>query len=90
MPNDIAFTTVSSKGQIVIPNKVRKKLGIKDGDVFTITEKKSLIVLKKLDQEFTAQDIETLRSIQEAWEEIEHRKGGKAKTSQFFKEFAKW
>lgn len=90
MPNDMAFTTVSSKGQIVIPNRVRKKLGIKDGNVFAITEKKGLIVLKKLNQELTADNIKTLQSIQEAWKEIEHGKGGMSKTSEFFKEFAKW
>ena len=90
MSNDMAFTTVSSKGQIVIPNRVRKKLGIKDGNVFTITEKKGLIVLKKLNQELTTDDIKTLQSIQDAWEEIEHGKGGTAKTSEFFKEFARW
>ena len=39
MSNEITFTTISSKGQIVIPNKVRKKLDIKDGNVFAITEK---------------------------------------------------
>ena len=90
MSNDMAFTIVSSKGQIVIPNKVRKKLGIKDGNVFTIIEKKGLIVLKKIDQKLTPDDINTLQSIQEAWKEIEGGKGGAAKTSEFFKEFAKW
>lgn len=90
MSNDMAFTTVSSKGQIVIPNKVRKRLGIKDGNVFTITEKKGLIVLKKLNQGLTADDLSTLQSIEEAWKEIEGRKGGTAKVSKFFKEFAKW
>ena len=90
MSNDMAVTIISSKGQIVIPNKVRKKLGIKDGNVFTITEKKGLIVLKKLDQKLTADDINTLQSIQQAWEEIEHGKGGSAKRSEFFKEFARW
>jgi hypothetical protein len=32
----------------------------------------------------------TLRSISEAWKEIENGKGGKSKTSKFFAEFAKW
>gem|GEM_PF-2521618 len=31
-----------------------------------------------------------LRSISEAWKEIESDKGGKSKTSKFFAEFAKW
>lgn len=90
MSNETIFTTVSSKGQIVIPNKVRKKLDIKDGNVFAITEKKGLIVLKKIDQKLNQDDIETLKSIHEAWQEIENGKGGKSKASKFFAEFAKW
>ncbi|MDE1831934.1 MAG: hypothetical protein KGI02_06120 [Thaumarchaeota archaeon] len=35
-------------------------------------------------------DIKTLKSIHEAWHEIENGKGGKAKISKFFMEFAKW
>ncbi len=90
MSNETMFTTVSSKGQIVIPNKVRKKLDIKDGNVFAITEKKGLIVLKKVNQELSHDDIKTLKSIHEAWQEIESRKGGKARASKFFAEFARW
>ncbi|MFZ1076185.1 MAG: AbrB/MazE/SpoVT family DNA-binding domain-containing protein [Nitrosotalea sp.] len=90
MSNETMFTTVSSRGQIVIPNKVRKKLDIKDGNVFVITEKKGLIVLKKVDQKLSQDDIKTLKSIHEAWREIETGKGGKANTSKFFMEFAKW
>jgi len=77
------------KGQIVIPNKVRKKLDIKDGNVFVIT-KKDLIVLKKINQELNQDDIKTLRSIHKAWQEIENGKGEKSKASKFFIEFAKW
>jgi AbrB family looped-hinge helix DNA binding protein len=90
MSNETIFTTVSSKGQIVIPNKVRKKLDIKNGNVFAITEKKGLIVLKKMSQKLSQDDIKTLKSIDEAWQEIENGKGVKAKTSKFFAEFAKW
>jgi len=32
----------------------------------------------------------TLRSISEAWQEIENGKGGKSNASEFFVEFAKW
>lgn len=90
MSGDTVFTIMSSKGQIVIPNKVRRKLDMKDGNVFAITEKNGLIVLKKVDQQLTPGDIKTLQSIHEAWQEIENGKGGKAKTSKFFTEFAKW
>jgi AbrB family looped-hinge helix DNA binding protein len=40
MSSETIFDTVSSKGQIVIPKKVRKKLDINDGNVFAATEKK--------------------------------------------------
>jgi hypothetical protein len=49
-----------------------------------------LIVLKKVNPELNQDDIKTLRSIHEAWHEIENGKGGKAKASKFFMEFAKW
>ena len=90
MSNETVFTTISSKGQIVIPNIVRKKLDIKDGNVFAITEKKGLIVLKKINQQLNQDDIKTLKSIHDAWQEIENGNGGKAKTSKFLTEFAKW
>jgi AbrB family looped-hinge helix DNA binding protein len=90
MSNETMFTKISSKGQIVIPNKVRKKLDIQDGNVFAITEKKGLIVLKKVNRQLTEDDIETLKSITDAWKEIESGKGGKAGVTKFFAEFAKW
>jgi AbrB family looped-hinge helix DNA binding protein len=90
MSNETMFTKISSKGQIVIPNKVRKKLDIQDGNVFVITEKKGMIVLKKISKQLTEDDIETLKSISDAWNEIESGKGGKANVSKFFAEFAKW
>ena len=90
MSNETVFTTISSKGQIVIPNMVRKKLDIKDGNVFAITEKKVLIVLKKINQQLNQDDIKTLKSIHDAWKEIENGNGGKSKTSKFLTEFAKW
>jgi AbrB family looped-hinge helix DNA binding protein len=90
MSNEITFTTISSKGQIVIPNRVREKLDIKEGNVFAITEKKGLIVLKKINQQLSQDDIKTLKSIHDAWKEIENSKGGKTTTSKFLAEFAKW
>ncbi len=38
---------VLPKGQITLPKKVRKKLGIKEGDSLVIEEEKDRIVLKK-------------------------------------------
>jgi len=90
MSNEAMFTTISSKGQIVIPSKVRKKLDIRDGNVFVIAEKKGLIVLKKINRQLSRDDIETLESISDAWKEIESGKGGMVGVTKFLTEFAKW
>ena len=42
----IETTTVSSKGQIVIPEKMRKKLHIKEGTKMIIVEKEQTLMLE--------------------------------------------
>ena len=46
---DVQFTKASSKGQIVIPTRIRKKLDIREGSVFAIAAEKGMIVLKKVE-----------------------------------------
>jgi len=43
-----SVTTLSSRGQIVIPDAIRKQLELKKGDCFVIRVKKSSIVLEKV------------------------------------------
>jgi len=38
---------VLTKGQITLPSKARKKLGIKEGDTLTLEEVEDCLVLKK-------------------------------------------
>ena len=80
------LTRVSSKGQIVIPLKIRKKMGIKEGSVLAVSAKKNLLVLKKLDKKLTEEDLRTLKSIEEAWKEIEEGKFKRFAVKEFFKE----
>jgi AbrB family looped-hinge helix DNA binding protein len=42
------IVTLSSKGQIVIPSKVRKKFSLKEGDSLVIVEEKDAIRLQRL------------------------------------------
>jgi len=42
------IVTLSSKGQIVIPSKVRKKFSLKEGDSLVIVEEKDAIRLRAL------------------------------------------
>jgi len=39
--------TVSSRGQIVIPEKMRKQLGIREGSRVVLVEKEGGIIMKK-------------------------------------------
>jgi AbrB family looped-hinge helix DNA binding protein len=41
-------TKMSSKGQIVIPEEIRKRLGLKTGDQFLVMGDKDVVVLKAL------------------------------------------
>ena len=45
---DIDITSMSSRGQVVIPLNLRELMGLKDGEKFAITGKDDNIVLKKI------------------------------------------
>ena len=40
---------VSSKGQVVIPKRVREKMGIKEGEYLLLVQEGDILVMKKLD-----------------------------------------
>jgi AbrB family looped-hinge helix DNA binding protein len=45
---NIDITSMSSRGQVVIPLNLRELMGLKDGEKFAITGKEDTIVLKKI------------------------------------------
>ncbi len=45
---NISATKMSSKGQMVIPEAIRKKLGLKSGDQFVVTGSRDIVVLKSI------------------------------------------
>ena len=49
------LTRISSKGQIVIPIKIRDQLNINEGSVIAIDTTKDLIILKKVDVDLVNQ-----------------------------------
>ena len=49
MPN-LATTKLSSKGQVVIPEDIRKRLGLKAGDQFVVVGDKDVVILKAISQ----------------------------------------
>ncbi len=45
----IEVTSLSSRGQVVIPQEVRERLGLNEGEKFIVIGEKDTIVLKKLE-----------------------------------------
>lgn len=87
---EIDLTKISSKGQIVIPQDIREKLSLEEGQTLMVSTQDNLIVLKKVQNEMEKEDIETLKEIKEAWKEISEGKFKKLKEEDFLKEISKW
>ncbi len=49
------ITKISSKGQVVIPSKIRVELGIEEGSVLGVEKMKDMIILKKIDLDLVKQ-----------------------------------
>ena len=45
---DLATTKMSSKGQVVIPEEIRKRLGLKSGSQFVVVGDKDVVILKAI------------------------------------------
>lgn len=84
------ITRASSKGQIVIPTKIRKKLSIKKGSLFYVTSKNGLIIMKRLAAGISNADLKTLKNVEEAWRDLENGKYKIYSKDSFSKELAKW
>jgi len=45
---DLATTKMSSKGQVVIPEEIRKRLGLEAGSQFVVVAKKDTVIMKAI------------------------------------------
>ena len=88
---EIGITRMSSKGQIVIPIEMRKK--IKEGEKLLIIEgtKGNFLIKKasKLSEAFQ-EDLEFARRTEEAWKRIDAGEGIRMDSKDFMKEMHKW
>ncbi|MGB6266233.1 MAG: AbrB/MazE/SpoVT family DNA-binding domain-containing protein [Candidatus Acidiferrales bacterium] len=50
----IEISKVTSKGQVVIPSKLRKRLGIREGTQVVFAEEESRLVLQPLTKDYVA------------------------------------
>jgi AbrB family looped-hinge helix DNA binding protein len=49
------ITKISSKGQVVIPSKIRNELHIEEGSVLGVEKMKNMVILKKIDLDLVKQ-----------------------------------
>jgi len=86
------LTRISSKGQVVIPSRVRQKLGIEAGTVFAILtpRKGNVVVLKKIDSKALQADLRVFREVERAWREIKRGQARRASRKRFLEELETW
>ncbi len=81
------ITKLSTKGQIVIPESLRKDLEV--GTSFTVMKKNDLIVLKIVSGLSSAEERELIE-LKNIWKEIDSGKGVTQNKSDFLKELEGW
>ena len=86
------LTRISSKGQVVIPAKVRNKLGLKPGSFLAILTRpeEDVVVLKKVDDKSLQVDLMLFHEVEKAWKEIRQGKYRKASRERFLEELQTW
>ena len=81
------ITKLSTKGQIVIPESLRKGLAV--GTSFTIAKKGDIIVLKKVEG-LTKEEMAEMEELNSVWKEIDSGKCKSYTTEEFFKKMKEW
>ena len=87
---ELELTKVSSKGQIVLPKDIRRKLKIIKGTAIAVSITDGLIVLKLLESKLLKDDLETLKQVKNAWEEVEAGRVKTASAKEFLKDLKGW
>ncbi len=57
------ITKISSKGQIVIPRKIRNELNLPEGSILAIEKMKEMIIIKKIDTDLINQFKRSLEDV---------------------------
>jgi len=86
---DINITKLSSRGQIVIPQEMRRELI--DGDKLVIMKNKNQFVLKKLDtfSKNLEEDLEFAKRTEEAWKSYDRGEFISQSVDEFLEELEK-
>jgi len=81
------ITKLSTKGQIVIPESMRK--GLEVGSAFRVMKKGNLIVLKGIEG-FSKEEMEEMKELDKIWKNIDSGKSKSYTPEEFFKEMKEW
>lgn len=81
------ITKLSTKGQIVIPESLRK--GLQTGTPFVVSRQKDLIILKEV-KDFTKKEMEEIKELDKIWKEIDSGKCESYTEEEFFKKMKEW
>lgn len=89
--HEVEFTKASTRGQIVIPQDIREKIGMREGSLFAVMQPKTdTIILKKVDSKISKEDLETIKKVDEAWKDFEAGRFKKYSREEFLKHMKSW
>jgi len=81
------ITKLSTKGQVVIPESLRK--GLQTGTPFMVSRQKDLIILKEV-KDLTKDEMEEIKELDKIWKEIDSGKCESYAEDEFFKKLKEW
>ncbi|MFH1308269.1 MAG: AbrB/MazE/SpoVT family DNA-binding domain-containing protein [archaeon] len=81
------ITKISTKGQVVIPEGIRK--GLAEGTAFIVSKQNDLIILKKVEG-LTEKEMKEMKELDKIWKDIDEGKGTTQKVEDFLDEMKKW
>ena len=81
------ITKLSTKGQIVIPEEIRKDIEL--GTAFVVSKQNDLIILKRVEG-LTKQEMEEMKELDKIWKDVDSGKCESYTEKEFFKKMKEW
>ena len=81
------LTKLSTKGQVVIPERLRQ--GLEAGTAFEITRRNDLIILKRV-KGLTEEERREMEELEELWKEVDEGKCKSYSVEEFFEKLRTW
>ena len=81
------ITKLSTKGQIVIPESMRK--GLEVGSAFKVIKKGDLIILKEVEG-LSKEEMKEMKELDKIWKDVDNGKGVTMNKREFLKEIESW